>query len=568
MGNVAIGLHKMIDHLFKQVCLGLLLLLIFSGISVAQTGLITTIAGTGAGGYFGDTGPATAAQLNAPGSLAVDGIGNIYIGDASNHRVRKIDPSGTITTFAGIGVAGHTGDGGPATAAKTTWPGFIAVDGAGNVYIDDNPQIRKIDAMGIITTIGGTPGPGAYSGDGSPATLTTFGSGIHMTADVSGNVYVSDAVNYRVFKFNPGIGAGLVTTIAGTGVAGYSGDNGPATLAQLSDLRSIGVDATGNIFVSDAASSTIRKINTSGVITTYAGNGTAGYSGDGGPATAAKISISGQITFDASGNLYFADIFNYRVRRIDAAGIITTYAGTGVSGFGGDNGPATSAQMVPFGVVWRSGSVYITDGNRVRRIKGLDLFAPSFTTGSTSTLSVCENDGPKDISSMMVVNDGDAGETQTWSLASPPLHGTAMAAYTTTSTGSPLTPTGLSYTPTIGYTGNDSFKVSISDYLNRSDTITIYATVHARSYCHVAVNSINDQQLLVYPNPSKDELNITGIQMETTCKLYNYTGMCVLQRTLQPGSNTICMQRIPAGLYVLELNGSDGERKMIRVVKD
>ena len=324
--------------------------------------IITTIAGTGEFGFSGDGGPATQAQIVAPLGVAVDGAGNLYIADSDNRRIRKVDSAGTITTVAGTGEFGFSGDGGPATQAELYRPYGVAVDGAGNLYIadSDNRRIRKVDSAGTITTVAGT-GEFGFSGDGGPATQAQIGYSRGVAVDGAGNLYIAD--RFRIRKVDS---AGTITTVAGTGEGGFSGDGGPATQAQISAPYGVAVDGAGNLYIADSDNHRIRKVDSAGTITTVAGTGEFGFSGDGGPATQAELYRPRGVAVDGAGNLYIADRF--RIRKVDSAGTITTIAGTGEGGFSGDGGPATQAQIsAPYGVaVDGAGNLYIADTGNVR----------------------------------------------------------------------------------------------------------------------------------------------------------------------------------------------------------
>ena len=377
---------------------------------VDTSGIITTIAGTGAGGFSGDGGMATEASLNGPSAVAVDSSGNLYIADYNNHRVRKVDTSGIITTIAGTGASGFSGDGGLATAAMLNNPSAVAVDSSGNLYIADpgnrrirkvdtsgtitsvaatinrltgltidasgnvyfshlsGHRIRKVDSMGTITIIAGT-GESGFSGDGGLATAAMLNNPSAVAVDSSGNLYIADSGNHRIRKVDT---SGTITTIAGTGAGGFSGDRGLATAASLNFPISVKLDSSGNLYISDYNNHRVRKVDTSGTITTVAGVGDSRYSGDGGPATAARLNEPSATAVDSSGNLYIADYNNHRVRKVDTSGTITTIAGTGERGFSGDGGLAVAAKLAwPEAVaVDGSGNLYIADtnNNRVRRV--------------------------------------------------------------------------------------------------------------------------------------------------------------------------------------------------------
>ncbi|MGZ3749759.1 MAG: NHL domain-containing protein [Mucilaginibacter sp.] len=309
---------------------------------------ISTLAGNGSPGYSGDGGFSTSAKLNNPVGIGSDTSGNIYIADDLNFAIRKIAyNTGIISTICGTGVAGYTGDGGLAINAKLNYPGDVACDKTGNLYIADqqNNVIRKITiSTGIITTIAGNGSPG-YTGDGGLATSAQLKSPLGVAIGKSGNLYIADANNDCIRKVNTS--TGIITTIAGNGSPGFSGDGGPAVAALVKHPSKIALDTTENIYFCDEANNRIRKIIAgTGIIQTIAGSGSYGYSGDGGPAIAAEFSFPIGIDLDAAGNIYIADLYNNRIRKIMAAtNIIITVAGNGTIGYSGDGGLATSAQI-------------------------------------------------------------------------------------------------------------------------------------------------------------------------------------------------------------------------------
>ncbi len=438
---------------------------------------ITTVAGSGPGGYGsggfgGDTGPATVAQLNLPNGVANDPFGNFFISDSYNNRIRKVNAAGMITTYAGTGTLGSDGDGGPATAAKITLEFGIAADAAGNVYIPDaNFKVRKINTAGIITTVAGNGLPSGVLGDGGPATAA-FIQPEAVAVDASGNIYISDFTHYRIRKVST---AGIITTIAGTGTGGFTGDGGPATNAQINTNTGLAVDGAGNIYFADQATSRIRKIDGSGTITTIAGTGISGSTGDGGTALSAELAGSAGLATDAYGNLYLAD--GNRIREISTSGIITAVAGTGALGYSGDGGPATAATFVGANAVSAdaAGNVYIADleNYRVRKVNLENNHAPEFTGGHAQNLALCEDAGATAINTLLAVVDSDAGQTENWSILLSPVHGSIVATFTATSTGGVLAPAGLSYTPATGYAGSDSFRIKVTDCYGTYDTTTI-----------------------------------------------------------------------------------------------
>ena len=335
-------------------------------------GVISTVAGNGLTPFSGDGGAATKASLGV-NALAVDGSGNIYVADMVSNRVLKVGASGIISAFAGNGAYSFSGDGGPATSAAVFGPSDVAVDGAGNVFISDttNNRIRKVSAAGIMSTVAGTGSP-AFSGDGGPATSAAISSPTSVALDGAGNLYFTDAGNNRVRRINT---SGVIATIAGGAIPGFSGDGGAATSASLFLPGGLAVDGAGNIYIDDVANNRIRKVNTAGIISTVAGSGVKGFAGDGGAATAASLNQLGAhagLAADNKGNLYIADISNHRIRKVDASGIITTVAGNGIGGFSGDGSPAVTAGLNnPADVaVDSAGNLAIADtsNNRIRKV--------------------------------------------------------------------------------------------------------------------------------------------------------------------------------------------------------
>ena len=392
----------------------------------ATTGLLTRVAGNASNGFSGDNGPAVNAQLYGPTGLAVDPAGNLYIADTNNRRIRKVS-NGIITTVAGNGATGAAGDGGPATSAALPYPYALAIDAVGNLYISDASGVIRKVTNGVIASLAGAQG---------------YFAGIAV--DTAGNLYLLDALTPRVLK----VSNGVATTFAGNGTYGFSGDNGPATTAQLGGdpedggPSGIAVDSTGNVYIADTYNSCIRKVSNgviatvvcgsanpallpaistqltdptfiavdsagalyvsdpsnnlsggdrvrkvaNGVVTTIAGNGFASFSGDNGPAASAQFFQPEGVAIDSAGRMYIADTQNNCVRMI-ANGVITTVAGTGFRGFSGDNGPATSAQLAtPVAVaVDPAGNLYIADINsyRIRKVSGGVITTVAGTVGTT-----------------------------------------------------------------------------------------------------------------------------------------------------------------------------------------
>ncbi|GAB3960732.1 hypothetical protein GCM10028805_58610 [Spirosoma harenae] len=351
-----------------------------------SAGTISTIAGNGTESYGGDGGAATSASIFSPFGVVVDGGNNLYIADQRNHRIRKVS-AGIITTVAGNGTYGFFGDDGPATSANLANPAGLALDGAGNLYLADqsNHRIRKVSTSGTITTVAGD-GNATFGGDGGLATTASLNLPASVAVDGAGNLYIADAMNNRIRKVST---SGIITTVVGTGSAGFSGDGGVATAADIFYPSSIAIDGAGNLYFADQGNNRIRKVSTSGIITTVVGNGTQGFGGDGGLATAANLNNAGGIALDEIGNLYIVDQDNNRIRIVSTSGIITTLAGTGSPGFSGDGGPASAATIAnPIHVaVDINRNVYITDAdnNRVRKVLG----PPIVRISSSNPTAVC-----------------------------------------------------------------------------------------------------------------------------------------------------------------------------------
>ncbi len=436
-------------------------------------GVVSTIAGTaGTAGYFGDSGQAKVAQLNRPEGVAVDASGNLYIGDSGNNVVRMVTPAGVISTFAGVttnesttapttttnpsgtvttnsvgipAAAGFNGDGAAATSAVMNAPESILVDAKGNVYISDfgngcirivttdgnintfagectdigfsgdgaaataaelngvvdmhfdtsgnlyvadwaSLRVRVINSSGNIGTVAGGGLPPSPRGDGGPATSALLGFPFAMATDNAGNLYFSDYATYTVRRVSA---SGIITTVVGNGTPGYSGDGGPALNAQIYPAG-LTLDNAGNLYIADYGNNVVRMVNTKGIISTIAGNRNngGGYSGDLGPATAAQLSYPTALAFDGSNNLYIADAGNFVVRMVNPAGNISTFAGTNVAGFAGDNGLANAAKInYVFGLLVANGGLYISDyGNYAVRFV-------SFSTGLITTVVGNNNQG-------------------------------------------------------------------------------------------------------------------------------------------------------------------------------
>ncbi|MBS1791450.1 MAG: hypothetical protein JST85_27305 [Acidobacteria bacterium] len=406
--------------------------------------VMVTVAGTGANGSSGDGGQAAAARISRPYQIALDGEGNLFIADIDNHTIRKVAPNGIISTVAGTpGSAGFSGDGELATTARLNQPAGIAVDGSGNLYISDvsNNRVRKVTAAdGKISTIAGN-GQSGFSGDNGPALNASLNFPYGLTVDKNtGDVYFAEFGNNRVRKI--AVATGTISTVAGTGSATYNGDDRPATEAAVNAPINVTFDNSGNLVIADSGNNRIRRINNAdGKISTIVGTGSTGFAGDGGLATDARVSVPAGVTFDSAGNLYFADRGNSRIRKVSAGNnIITTIAGVGLSGFNGDGLAALASRLAtPNSVAVDSvGNVYIGDREnlRVRRIifaSANDTVAPtiaittptSAATFTTSTSPLTLSGTASDNASVFLVrwsNDrggsGVAGGTTSWTVPS------------------------------------------------------------------------------------------------------------------------------------------------------
>ena len=353
---------------------------------------ISSVAGTGHGGYNGDEKIATTAELHGFAGGVFDDHGNMYIADYYGQRIRKIDKEGIIHTIAGMGRPGFGGDGGPATEAKLFGPCSVALDKQNNLYFCDNynQRVRKINlADGTISTIAGT-GSGGFNGNGGPAIVAQVQSPMGIAVDQSGNVYFSDCDNNCIRKINT---QGIISNYAGnayghgTGGGGFWGDGKAAANAELNHPKGLAIDAGGNLYFADCFNHRIRKVSSNGIISTVAGEGASGFLGDEGAAINALLNYPNDVAVDRQGNLFICDHTNNRIRVVNNHGIITTIAGTGDKGFSGDGGPAKKALLAnpSFVTVAPDGNLYIGDNDN-ERIRMVDLNMPNASNHSVSPI--------------------------------------------------------------------------------------------------------------------------------------------------------------------------------------
>lgn len=504
---------------------------------------VATAAGTGTIGYTGDNGGAVPATLALPSAVAYDGSGNLYIADANNHVVREIAKgSGAITTIAGTGVAGFSGDGGAATSAQLDTPTGIAIDANGNLYIADshNQRIREVSA-GKITTIAGT-GVAGYSGDGSAATSAQLDLPGAVAVDANGNVYIADTNNQRVRK----VSGGNITTVAGTGEQNYTGDGGAATSASLDSPAGVAVDSAGNLYISDRHNHRIREVSVSGMITTLAGSGTptfaGGFGGDGAAATAASLASPTGISVDTNGDVYIADSKNQRVRQI-SNGSINTVAGTGEQGFAGDSGPAVSAVLdTPRAAATdASGNLAIADTFN-QRIRSAELPTISFgnqavglaTMGQPVTLA---NTGNVPITVSTIAFAGDFTVITGGSCSASPITLAAGASCTENITYLPTKTGAASGSVTFGGTGVVSQAILLTGSGTQSSTtITITSNV-SKAFVNQAITLTATVQSAGFGKP-------TG-----TVTFYDGSTVIGTPQTLANGAGSLTTAFAAAGTY-------------------
>ena len=456
----------------------LLVLLFIAGYNIASAQrIIVTYAGTGISGFSGDQGSGKSAQINYPHDVCMDAAHNIYFVDEINNRIRMVSAAkGVITTIAGGGTS--TADGVPAIIASLT-PNYLCIDAAGNLYVTTSNKIRKINATtGIITTVAGS-GTAGFTGDGGLAIAASLNGPEGICIDAAGNIYFADGANNRIRKITAA--TGIISTIGGTGVSSYSGDGGPALSATMSGPDAIGVDASGNVFFSDQYGNYIREIvAATGMMLHIAGiPGGVVAAAAGGPAATTAIGQIYGIHVDPVGDIYCDDGSCSCVRIDMSSGNIYLEAGSlSVDGYNGDDRNAINEYLNVPGGLWvdGAGNIFIADANNNRMRKAIQLtHTPTFAFGAAQYAKTCSS-APVAIDSQLTITDIDLAQTETWTVISAPLHGTLTGfPFTATSLGtvSVVTPVGVSYVPIASYSGLDSFRVKVSDGA-LSDIVTVY----------------------------------------------------------------------------------------------
>ncbi len=510
----------------------LVMLPLFAGAQI-----ITLVAGNNIQGYSGDFGPATAAEFYDPAGVALDKAGNIYIADQDNQCIRRVDAaSGIITTVAGrcsggVASGGYIGDGGSALLARLFAPTSVAFDPAGNMYIATSFRIVKVDNSGIIRSIAGT-GTAGYGGDSGPATAAILNTPWFVVTDIAGNVYFSDASNNSIRKIST---SGIITSIAGCGdTAGFRGDGGPATAALLNNPVGVAIDCKGNFYFSDRFNGRIRKIDAAGIITTIGGNGTNGFSGDGGPATAAQINITFGIAVDQDGSVFLADANNNRVRKISSSGIISTVAGIGPCASSGVGGPATAACLnYPMGItVDSSFNVYLSDAfaPRILKIAGAGYGGPGMITGAGT---VCAD--------------------STITLADAPGGGAWSTSNTTASV------VGGVVRGIAG--GIDTIRYTMPDYCLLSAAKTITVDTCAATVVPNSVGNLNTgrvEGVKITPNPSSNLVTVTASKNISSIAIVNFLGQVLYTHEYNGAAEVqLYTADLPPGIYLVKVNGSE-----------
>jgi len=521
--------------------------------------------GTGVNSSTGDGGLATLATIEAPRAVCRDTAGNIYVSDVMTNRIRKITVNGFISTVAGNGTAGNTGDGGQATAATLNMSGGggLFVDKAGNILISNSAgqNIRKVNAStGIITTIAGIAGSAGFSGDGGPAIAAKLYCPIGVSEDTSGNIYIADASNNRIRKVDAV--TGNISTVIGNGYETFSGDGGQATAASVSLPREVAADIYGNLYITDYGNDRIRKyVIATGIITTIAGNGVAGSAGDGGQATAAQLNNPVRTAFDGANNLYIVDQTNHKIRQVNlSTGIIKTVIGNGTPGFTGDGSPATSGELnVPCGIaINKNGDLFVADGNnhrvRVSPSYGnifITLAGPTSVPGGTAITFTAHSSVQNNIAYQWKINGSTiSGATNSTFTDASPINGNIYTCV-------------LNVAPKCG-----------SSYNATSNSITV--TTYGPPPVPSEVNSPDEQHAAVlYPNPFHGSFTLAATNIENgaaVIKVYDEIGKMVYAESVLVTGNQLTqvvdLQQLPGGVFLVALTDASGKLVILKCVKE
>ncbi len=549
---------------------------------VGTTGLLATVVGNGTLGYTGDGGPATSATITAPVAIRVDTLGNLYFSDNHNYCVRKINTSGIITTIAGKGTPGYSGDGGIADSALLCTPGGLDVDRFGSVLISDlwNNRVRMVSPAGIITTLAGQNG---LFGEGVPATAAEISLINNMATDTIGRLYFADTYNSRIRRLDPA--TGLVTTVAGDGIAGYhdgfSGDGGPADSARIYYPEAVAVDNAMNIYIADINNYRVRKVSASGIISTLAGSGVPGFSGDGGLADTATLNQPNNVAVDRNGNVYIGDNGNYRIRKVAPSGIITTFAGTGTNGFSGDGGPATAANLGVINDLFadRLGNVYYADAQN-ERIRKIDTFGVITTvagngtagfSGDGSPATAAELSGPSGIrvdnTGAMYIADYNNGRVRKVDATGVINTIAGNGGYGFAGEGGPALAATFAGPAQLAIgTGGTLYIADAGNYRIRKMNGTVATPT---------IINPNNWGFSVYPNPVQDKVVLTITQAANlpaqatgTVKIYDMAGKLLASLPLTAHHHVIDLQTLPNGVYLLDISLENAGSKQIKVEKE
>ena len=502
--------------------------------------VITLFAGGGTGV---DGTPAITASVFDPNFMTFDAHGSFYFAENSGNKVRKIDSAGIISTLAGTGAFGFSGDSGLATLAKLNQTAGVAVDTLGNVFIADaiNNRIRRVDAIThIITTIAGNSTAG-FGGDSGLASAATLYQPSGICFDKSGSLYIGDYGNHRIRKINA---SGIITTVAGNGSYGWGGNGGQATAAKITPVGEIFIDTTGNIYFTEWTYGTIRMVNTAGIILLVAGDTSSHvYNGDGIPATNAHIDPFG-VAINDSGVICFSDVANNRIRLIDASGIIHTLAGTGIAGNTGDNGPADSAEIhTPNGVaIDHCGSVYL---------------------GQVNTPRIRKINFPGTLPSISITTSTSAAPGDTIAVAAAVTHGCCPSYTISWMNHGVVFATGVS-TSYIKGSGTDSITAKL---IGCGDTAVSALHVVTNSKVGIPIICSSENSVKLYPNPASGELTITATDKMADIAVCNLLGQVILTTECNVEETKVNMVNLRAGLYLVKVTFTDGSVIVRKIVK-